>query len=146
MAEVLTRQTVAARATIHHELPVAQARPRTEVDRTFGLPTALFVATGTLYFAFIGVMAIGFGNPGLIVPMTIMAVFLGMFFGVPALWVRMGPGANRSHAKSWSRFLSEGVQTNTGHLGAGEAAVQVLILPVLILVWGLGTATIAALV
>ena len=146
MAEVLTRETVAARATIHHELPVAQARPHTEVDRTFGLPTALFVVTGALYFAFIGVMAIGFGNPGLIMPMAIMAVFLVMFFGVPGMWVLMKPGANRSRAKSWNRFLSEGVQTNTGHLGAGEAAVQVLILPVLILVWGLGTATIAALV
>jgi hypothetical protein len=146
MAEALTRETVAARATIHHELPVAQAKPRTDVDRTFGLPTALFAVTGAIYFAFIAVMAIGFGNPGLIMPMSIIAVLLGMFFGVPAMWVRMKPEANRSRAKSWNRFLSEGVQTNTGHLGAGEAAVQVLILPVLILVWGLGTATIAALV
>jgi hypothetical protein len=91
-------------------------------------------------------MAIGFGNPGLIMPMAIMAVFLVMFFAVPAMWVRTKPEENRSRAKSWNRFLSEGVQTHTGHLGAGEAAVQVLILPVLILVWGLGTATIAALV
>lgn len=146
MAEVLTRETVAARATIHQHLPIAAAAPRTEVDRTFELPTALFAATGALYFAVIGVMAIGFGNPGLIMPMAIILVFLGMFFAVPGMWVLMKPVVNGSRAKSWDRFLSEGVQTHTGHLRAGEASVQVLILPVLILVWGLATAVIAALV
>ena len=146
MAEKLSRETVAARAKIHDALPVIEARPHTEVDRTFELPTALFVATAAFYLSFIGVMAASFGNPGLLMPMAIILIFLGMFFAVPAAWARMKPEANRSRPLRLHRFLEGGVQTQTGRLGAGEASVQVLILPALILVWGLVTVTIAALV
>jgi hypothetical protein len=36
--------------------------------------------------------------------------------------------------------------TNTGRLNAREATIQMLILPVLIVIWGLAVVTIAALV
>ena len=47
---------------------------------------------------------------------------------------------------SWSRFQAHGVRTLYGHSKAGDATVQVLILPVLIFAWGIAVVTIAALV
>ena len=66
-------------------------------------------------------------------------------FGVPALWVRMKP-ENPQRPISWSRFMSEGIETLSGRLDAKSATVQVLILPTLIFLWGIATVTIAAIV
>ncbi len=45
---------------------------------------------------------------------------------------------------SWSEFSRIGINTYTGNMSAKDATGQVLILPVLILVWGLAIAVIAA--
>ena len=66
-------------------------------------------------------------------------------FGVPTIWTKLAPQAP-ARAKSWARFQREGIVSLTGHNTAGAATVQVLILPVLIVVWGLAVVTIAALV
>lgn len=142
MAERTTRQLVAEKAIIH-EAPVL--RLPTAADRSFELPTALYIVTAALYFAFLGVMVLGFGNPRLILPMAIIAVFIVMFFGVNAMWVRMKP-ENPQRATRWSRFRRHGIMTAFGRSTASAATVQVLILPALILVWGLAVVTIAALV
>ena len=142
MAERLSREFVTARAIVH-EAP--QLRAPTTVDRTFELPAALFFGTAACYLAFFAVMAAGFGNPHLILPMAIFVVFIVMAFAVPAMWMRMKP----DHAQtltSWSRFSREGIMTAFGRSTAGAATVQVLILPVLILAWGFVAVTIAALV
>lgn len=142
MVERLTRELIAEQAIIH-EAPIMR-RP-TAVDRNFELPAGLYVATAAAYFAFLGVMTLGFGNPGLILPMAIFVVFIAMFFAVPAMWMRMKP----DHAEAltpWARFRRNGVMTAFGHSTAGAATVQVLILPALILVWGLAVVVIAALV
>ncbi len=142
MVERLTRELIAEQAIIH-EAPVVR-RP-TKVDRNFELPAGLYAATAGAYFAFLGVMAIGFGNPGLILPMAIFVVFIAMFFAVPAMWMRMKPD-HAQRLTPWARFRRHGVMTAFGHSTAGAATVQVLILPILILVWGLAVVTIAALV
>lgn len=142
MAERITRQLVAEKAIIH-EAPALRAP--TTVDRNFELPLGLYAATAALYLAFVGVMALGFGNPGLIVPMGIIVTFIAMFFAVPAMWMRMKPD-HPQRLTGWARFQQRGIVTAFGHTGAGAATVQVLILPVLILVWALAVATIAALV
>lgn len=142
MAERVTRQTVAAKAIVH---PEAALLPPTVVDRSFELPTALYGATVAFYLGFMAIMAIGFGNPELILPIAVIVFLIVAAFGVPALWVRMAPGSRRA-AKSWSRFRAEGVATEHGQTRAGDAIVQVLILPVLIFLWGLAVVTIAALV
>lgn len=142
MAERITRQLVAEKAIIH-QAPVLR-QPHT-VDRSFELPLGLYAGTAAAYFAFLGVMALGFGNPGLILPMAIFVTFIAMFFAVPAMWMRMKP-EHPHKLTSWARFQRDGIMTAFGHSTAGAATVQVLILPVLILVWGLAVVTIAALV
>lgn len=142
MAEKLNRQQVAELAIIHTEAPEQHA-PH-EVDRNFGLPTALYVLTACGYLGFLGVMAAAVGNPGLAIPMAIFVTFIVMAFGVCAQWVRMKPD-NSTRALSWNRFRNQGIMTATGRLSASQATVQVLILPVLILVWGLAGAAIIAL-
>jgi len=142
MAERVTRQLITERAIIY-EAPVL--RLPTTVDRNFGLPTVLYMAMAGLFFAAVGVMAFGFAAPAMVVPTGIIAVFIAMFFAVPAMWVRMKP-ANPQRATSWARFRQHGIQTFYGRSTAAAATMQVLILPALILVWGLAVVTIAALV
>ena len=142
MAQRLTRETVAEQAIV---LPEMALRASTTVDRSFELPAALFVATAGCYLAFLATMAVGFGNPHLIIPMAIIAAFIVMGVGLPAMLMRMKPD-HPQKLTSWSRFSREGVMTAFGRSTAGGATVQVLILPVLILAWGFAVVTIAAVV
>lgn len=124
---------------------VGEPRQTTVVDRTFGLPAALFVMTVAAYFAFLGIMTAAFGGDGLVIPMAICVVYVVMAFGVPALWTRIGPndGAQRM---SWAAFQGRGVMTHNGPVSAGAAIAQVLILPLAVLIWGIAIAVIAAVV
>lgn len=124
---------------------VTAAPARTKVDRNFGLPTGLFMATVACYLAFIGVMAMLFVNPGLVIPLVLFAGFIIAAFGLAGWWAWMQP-ENDTKPLTWGQFSHRGVQTATGPLSAGQASVQVLILPVLILFWGLCIAVIAALI
>jgi hypothetical protein len=144
MAERISRMQVAEKAAILPEAAIA-ARVPTTVDRTFELPTALYGWTAGLYLGFMAVMTMGFGNPGLILPVAVIVFLIVAFFGVPAIWTRMAPASRRA-PMSWSRFQWDGVRTLYGHSRAGDATVQVLILPVLIFAWGIAAVTIAALV
>jgi Flp pilus assembly protein TadB len=109
-----------------------------------GRSTGLYVATVAAYMGFIAVMALALMNPGLVIPMAIFALFVVAGFGVPTVWVRMNP-ANDSRALTFYQFRHRGIETLTGRLSAGQASVQVLILPVLILAWGLTCSVIIAL-
>jgi hypothetical protein len=109
-----------------------------EIDRIDGA-----AAMAALFFGFVAVMGIGLATRSLIVPMGIIAVFIAMFFAVPAQWVRMNP-MHRPGATSLSRFASEGIQTYTGPCKARDAAVQMLIMPALVLCWGIAVVTIVA--
>jgi hypothetical protein len=141
MAQLITRELIAEKAIIH-ETPALRAP--TTVDRSFELPTGLYVATAALFLGFVGVMALGFGNPGLIVPMGIIVTFIAMFFAVPTVWTRMKPDTPQQ-ATPWARFQRDGIMTLYGRMTAGAATVQVLILPALIFAWGIAVVTIAAL-
>lgn len=138
MSRHLARDLIADRAIVRES--IGKAPP---VDRSFNLPPGLYAATGALYFGFIGVMALGFGNPGLVVPLGICAVFLAAFFAVPVIFARVDRGAR---PMAYDRFRREGVATLTGRLSSGEAAAQMMVLPVLIFGWAIATVTIAALV
>lgn len=134
----------AAEFQIHSE---AKSLPniRQDVDRTFQLPTRLYVATVGLYFAFLAVMAAGFwtGEMGLVIAVCVF--YVAMAFGVPSLWARMNPH-HEAKAIDWSVFQRNGIVTMTGHMKATDATAQVLVLPVLVFFWGAATATLAALV
>lgn len=113
-------------------------------DRSFGLPGALYGVTVACYLGFVGITAMAFANPALAIPMTIIALFVVAGFGVPAIWTRLK--GNDSKPLTLGQFESFGIVTHTGKLLPRDAAVQVLLLPVLVLFWGLTAATIAAIV
>lgn len=119
-------------------------RHQVEVDRNFELPISLYAATAGLYLAFIAVMFAGLTTPGLIIPMAIFAVFIVGMFGVPAVWTRLKD--NDTKPMTMGEFKQAGIMTYTGRLAPRDATIQMLILPVLIVVWGITAVTIAALV
>jgi len=142
MVQMLTREQIADQAIIHDAPACIRNAP---LDRSFELPAVLYVAMAGLFLAFVGIMAAGFAHPQMIIPTVIFALFVTAFFVVPAIWAGMGP-ENPVQAKSWARFRAEGIQTVTGRVTAGAAMAQMLILPVLIVLWGVTAVTIAAFV
>lgn len=114
-----------------------------QYGRTFDLPPVLHYATAGLYIVYLGVMSIAFMAPDLVLPMVICVLSVAAGFGVPALWARIAPPPP-GRRQSFNRFLHEGFDCMTGHLSGHGAAMQVLILPVLILCWGIAIAIIAA--
>lgn len=139
MTNRFTRETVAQQARI-----VEEPRAPTAVDRTFEIPTVLYGTTVALYLGFLALMAVGFASPGLVIPMAIFTVFIAAGFGIPAIWTRLAP-ETRSKALTYGQFAERGIQTHTGLLRPRDAAIQMLILPVLIVLWGAAVVTIAAL-
>ncbi|MEL7190148.1 MAG: hypothetical protein AAGK17_11390 [Pseudomonadota bacterium] len=129
---------------------VASPAPKTaplhqvDVDRQFELPKALYMATVGLYLGFCALMWMGLSSPGLVIPMAIFGVFIVAGFGVPAIWTRLKD--NPSDPLSMGEFARKGIMTHTGRLAAKDATIQMLILPVLIVLWGITVITIAAIV
>jgi len=119
-------------------------RHQVEVDRNFELPTGLFAATVGLYLGFLAIMFGAFGNPVLVIPMAIFALFIVAGFGVPAVWTRLRD--NTSLPLTSDRFRIDGIMTHTGPCTSRDASLQMLILPVLIVGWGAAIAIIAAIV
>lgn len=125
------------------DLP-APVRHQVEADRNFGLPSALYGATIACYLGFLVIVGSAFANPVLAIPMAIIVLLIAAGFGVPAIWTRLK--GNVSAPETLGEFETRGIMTNTGRLSAGEATIQVLILPVLLVAWGLAVAVIAAIV
>ena len=134
----------AADARVHANLEDALRQPVT-VDRTFELPARLHVLTVGAYLGFIAIMGLGFANPEMLIPVAIFAIFTLGLFGVPAMWAQMQPD-NPGRTLRWSEFAVNGISAFTGRVKARDAMVQVLILPVLILAWGVIVVSIAAVV
>ncbi|HET7709227.1 MAG TPA: hypothetical protein VFK50_06815 [Sphingomicrobium sp.] len=123
---------------------VAAPAQRACTDHSFEMPAGVYVAMAVLLFGFLAVMTIGFGNPGLAVPMGVNLAFLAAFFAVPAIFVRTT--RDGSKAMRWTAFMDRGIDTETGHASGGEALTLTLLLPACILFWGIAVVTIAALV
>lgn len=119
-------------------------RHQVETDRNFGLPTALYGATIACYLGFLAIVGTVFANPVLALPLAIIVLLIVAAFGVPAVWSRLRE--NPSAPQTLGEFETQGIMTNTGRLSAGEATIQVLILPVLLVIWGVAVAVIAAIV
>ena len=133
-----------ARLVAQPTAPADGVRHQVEADRNFGLPTALYGATIACYLGFLVIVGSAFANPVLAIPMAVIALLVAAGFGVPALWTRLK--GNVSEPETLGEFEARGIMTNTGRLSAGEATTQVLILPVLLVIWGLAVVTIAAVV
>ena len=80
----------------------------------------------------------------MILPMAIFVIFTVGFYVVPMLWTGLG-GSNASRALRMAELFAFGIDTHTGRTSGRDAVVQALILPVILLGWGLGVVTIAAL-
>lgn len=141
MSKLIANELISENARIV-DAPVL-ARAPTKVDRTFELPPVLYGATVACYLGFLAITAMAFGNPGLILPMVIFTFIIVAGFGVPTIWTRMKP-EKKQRALDLDSFGSRGIMTHTGRLRPRDAATQVLILPVLVLLWGLAVVTIAA--
>lgn len=129
------------------DAPFELAQPKrnqVEGDRNFELPTSLYAITVGCYLGFIALMFAAFSAPAMIIPTVIFGVFVVAGFGVPAVWTRLA--GNNSEPMTMGKFKQAGIMTNTGRLAPRDAAIQVLILPVLIVLWACAVITIAALV
>lgn len=158
MSKHLAREQIVDRARIHAEpkpapdvlpdiLPELRADPVRPVivDRSFEMPVALYGATAALYLAFIAVLGVGLASPGLAIPMAIFALFIVAGFGVPALWTKIAPEHGQRPMRL-HQLMRNGIATYTGRLSGRDAVIQMLILPVLILGWGVAIVTIRAFV
>lgn len=122
---------------------VAPPAARACQDRTFEIPTVLYLATAALFLAFVGVLSFAFRSPEMAVPFGVFVAFILAFFTVPALWTRITPEENMSKALGWNELLDKGIETGTGHATGREAAVLVLLLPSAVMGWAVAIATIA---
>lgn len=137
MSKNLPRHLVAEQAVIRDS-----AVTPTVVDRSFELPKGFYFATVGLYLGFLAVMAAGVPSGGLVLPMVIFAVSIIAGFALPLLWTRLAPEEGQKAARSWGALQHYGISTFTGRVAAKDAAVQVLILPVLVFCWGIVAVTI----
>ncbi len=111
-------------------------------DHNFELPAALYATIVALLVGFLVILAAGFANPGLVVPMAINAIFLTAFFGIPILFVRAAHDEERS--LGWSEFMERGIETATGHCSGRDATMLVLMLPLFIFCWAIAIIVIVA--
>lgn len=110
------------------------AARRNRADHVFDLPPALHIATFGAFFAYLGIMWAAFGEAELGIPFAIFAIFLAGAFVVPAWWARIAPPAGPTG--TLADFMREGMTCATGHVTGGQAVTQVLIMPVMLLIWG----------
>ena len=113
-------------------------------DQNFGLPTGIYIAMASMFVGFIAVLSIPLDGQ-MAVSYGVIFAFLGMFFAVPSLFPRLA-GRDRTQALKWQEFAERGIDTATGRTSASSATVLVLLLPFLILCFGIAVAVIAALV
>jgi len=104
---------------------------RNRGERAFDLHPAVHGLTIAAYLAFVGILCAAFMGPALVVPAAIIAVSVVALFVTPGLWARVVPD-DEAPKQSWAEFMTEGVETITGRLTAGQALAQILTLPALI--------------
>jgi hypothetical protein len=124
---------------------LTDAPVQTKVDRSFELPAGLYLITVGCYLGFLALMSVLFMNSELVLPMAAFVVAIVGGFGLGWKWVAMHPD-NGTRTLTMGQFANRGIQTLSGRLTAGEASAQVLILPVLLMAWGVAIAVIYAVV
>ena len=109
----------------------AAARPN-RGTRPFDLHPAVHLMVIGAWTAFVGILALAFMGPDLVVPAGIILVSVIALFLVPGSWGRLAPD-DGVRKQSWAEFLEEGMECITGKLTCGQAMAQILTLPVLLL-------------
>ncbi len=111
--------------------------------RHFDLPPVLHGVTLALFLVYLGVMGTAFAGSKMPIVLAICAISVIGMFAVPAKFAMMKPH-HSDGPLSMADFARDGIDCHTGRVTAAQASVQVLILPVLILLWGVAVAIIAA--
>jgi hypothetical protein len=136
-----TPETLLARDEI-----VAAPAQRACTDQTFELPAGLYAAMAAMFAGFVGILAFAFRGGHMAVAYGVIFAFIAAFFTVPLLFPKMGAKFGGAKPLDWFDFSDDGIMTATGRSSARDATVLVLVLPFLILCFGIAVATIAALV
>ncbi len=144
MTQHSTQTELATLATIT-ATPTSGAAKAGPINRSFELPPVLYAITVGCYLGFLGLMSALFMTSELALPMAAFVISILGGFGLCYKWVAMKPDHACGTLTS-GQFAHRGIQTLSGRLTATEASVQVLILPVLLMVWGLAIAVIVAVV
>jgi hypothetical protein len=105
------------------------------------------VGVGRLIVAsYVGIViafAIGFaGDRDTNFALAIVALFVTIYLAVPRIFLGVEP--KTSGRPSFDRFLSEGIMTYTGRTGGKAALAQILIVPVCLMLAGVGMSVVAA--
>jgi hypothetical protein len=125
---------------------VAAPSQRACHDQTFELPVGIYIAMASMFTGFVAVLSFAFRGGHMAVVYGVIFAFIAAFFAIPAVFPAMAGDSGRSRALSWFDFRDRGIAMATGHAPAREAAILVLLLPFLILCFGVAVATIATLV
>lgn len=123
---------------------VAAPAPRACDDQSFELPGGLYAAMAIMFAGFVAVLSLAFRGGHMAVSYGVIFAFIAAFFAIPAIFPKMKQDAP-TRPLSWAMFRYKGIQTATGRLTATEATVLVLLLPFLVLCFGIAIAAIAAL-
>ena len=126
-------------------LPPQQLEQRACNDQSFELPSAIYIAMGSMFVGFISVLAFAFRS-NMAVSYGVIFAFIAAFFAVPALFPRVTRGVVANKRLDWHTFRSNGIATATGHASGREATILILLLPFLILCFAIAVATIAAVI
>ena len=118
---------------------VAAPTERACTDQSFELPGGIYAAMAMMFTGFVGVLALAFRGGHMAVAYGVIFAFMAAYFAIPAMF-------QQKQGLSWSMFRYRGVETATGRSTAAEATVLVLLLPFLIMCFGIAVTTIAALV
>lgn len=95
------------------------------------VPPAVGLMMVGVYVSIVALFALTIANAGQGPFMiAIDAMFLLAFFAVPAIFLKQERDLARR--PTMSRFLSQGMQTYTGHVSGGGALAQMFIVPVLL--------------
>jgi len=115
-------------------------------DQSFEFPTGIYIAMATMFTGFVAVLGLAFRGGHMAVVVGVIFAFIAAFFAVPATLATVAAGQTTTKALSWVEFADRGIMTATGRTSAREATTLVLLLPFLILLFGIAVATIASLV
>lgn len=95
------------------------------------VPASVGILMGAVYFVLIAILAVTIANRGQgLLVIAVDLAFLAAFLAVPAIMLKFeGDPARRP---SLSRFMSQGIQTYTGHISGSGALAQMFVVPVLL--------------
>lgn len=140
----MSRRQTREQLLVQNEIVAAPAK-RACHDQSFELPTIIYLAMASMFVGFVAVLSFAFRGGHMAVVYGVIFAFIAAFFAVPALFPAVARDQRRTKPLTLFDFGHRGIATATGRATARDATILVLLLPFLILCFGIAVATIAAL-